>query len=348
MRKDRVPMQGKMIWAELVHLGANMWWDAPKDPNNIDPKFRYRYSIDHVRWDERVWREWTEKMAEIGMNMLVIDLGEALCYPSHPELAVRGSWSPDRMKSEISRLKKMGIEAIPKLNFSACHDAWLGEYHRMLSTPEYYRVCEDVIRDTCEIFSRPRLFHIGFDEEGIDHMKYHCYASARHGELWWHDLLKTVGVVESCGSRAWMWSDAAWKRPEEYVRKCPKSVLQSNWYYSDIWNLGSTEKGAEDALPALRSFEILDKAGFEQVPCGTHWSETKGWKQGLSDDRFEKLVKYCRSRISLSALKGFMMAPWWGYLDDGAYTGPGVIERNREFYLESMELVRRAKSGYGR
>ena len=149
----------KMIWAELVHLGSNMWWDAPREPSNINPKYRYRYAVDYVRWDDAVWKAWTERMAAIGMNMIVIDIGEALRYPSHPELAVKGSWSPERMQAEIARLKTMGIEAIPKLNFSSCHDAWLGEYHRQLSTPAYYRVCEDVIRDTCAIFGTPRFMH---------------------------------------------------------------------------------------------------------------------------------------------------------------------------------------------
>jgi len=33
------------------------------------------------------------------------------------------------MKDEIARLKGLGLEPIPKLNFSACHDAWLKDYN---------------------------------------------------------------------------------------------------------------------------------------------------------------------------------------------------------------------------
>ena len=61
-------------------------------------------------------------------------------FPSHPELAVKGSWSPERMQKELERLRGLGLEPIPKLNFSAMHDEWLGDYGRMLCTDEYYRV----------------------------------------------------------------------------------------------------------------------------------------------------------------------------------------------------------------
>jgi hypothetical protein len=46
-----------------------------------------------------------------------------MVYPSHPELAVKGSWSPEKMKSELARLRALGLEPIPKRNFSASHDA---------------------------------------------------------------------------------------------------------------------------------------------------------------------------------------------------------------------------------
>ena len=90
------------IYGLLIHLGRNMW--APHK------------AADHVRCDENVWREITEHMADVGANMLVIDLGEALFYPSHPELAVKGTWSPEKMRAELKRLRSLGIEPIPKLN----------------------------------------------------------------------------------------------------------------------------------------------------------------------------------------------------------------------------------------
>lgn len=34
----------------------------------------------------------------------------------------------------------------------------------MISTPIYYKVCEDLIVDVADIFDHPRFLHIGYDE----------------------------------------------------------------------------------------------------------------------------------------------------------------------------------------
>ena len=165
------------IRAVLLHPGRNMWgdWKMPDEVAETDGR---SYVPDHVRFDESIWNETIAHMAEKGMNMVVMDLGEFMQFPSHPELAVKGSWSPDRMKAELKKLRDMGLEPIPKLNFSATHDQWLKVYHRMISTPQYYQVAKDVIRDTAEIFGTPRLFHLGWDEERVSyaHQKGHFCA----------------------------------------------------------------------------------------------------------------------------------------------------------------------------
>ena len=45
------------------------------------------------------------------------------------------------------------------------HDAWMKQYSRMVSTPEYYSFCDDIINEVCETFDYPAYFHIGMDEE---------------------------------------------------------------------------------------------------------------------------------------------------------------------------------------
>ena len=77
------------IWAALFHMGSNMWDD-------------YK-ALDHVQFDEKVWRTLTGRMVEVGMNMVVIDLGEAIRYPSHPEIAVKGR---DRKSTRLNSSHK--------------------------------------------------------------------------------------------------------------------------------------------------------------------------------------------------------------------------------------------------
>ena len=182
-------VQGKQAfsWGSLLHFGTNMWSDVvPQRWGNLKTKEELGTiaAADHLRFDEGLWREVTGKMQGIGMNRVVIDVGEGIVLPSHPELAVKGSWTPDRMRAELKRLRGLGLEPIPKLNFSTAHDIWLKEYSRMISTPTYYKVCADVIRDVCEIFDRPALFHLGYDEETPGHQAQYEFLVVRQGDLW--------------------------------------------------------------------------------------------------------------------------------------------------------------------
>ena len=206
----------KMIWACLLHLGMNSWKDIPlnRAPADASRSFKVRCMADYLRTDETVWRSLTDALGKSGANMLIIDVAESVRLPSHPELAVKGTWSIEKFQKELARLRAMGLEVIPKMNFSTCHDSWLKDYQRMVSTEKYYQVCADVIRDVIDIFrvdgKPPRFFHLGYDEETPGHQRSFELAIVRQGELWWHDFLWFAKQVESKGVRPWIWSDYCW------------------------------------------------------------------------------------------------------------------------------------------
>ena len=315
----------KFIWAALLHLGNNMWDDFDDDPdgraksveeekirpNPMGPSgkriSRYR---SYLRCDDAVWRRTSDAARTAGCNLLFIDLGEGVAYPSHPELAVSGTWSVEKFRAELVRLRAMGLEPIPKLNFSATHDAWLKHYHRMLSTRKYYEVVADLIRDAVEIFDHPRFFHIGYDEEqAADQFNNYCVV-ARQGDLWWHDLNYTIGQVERNGAQAVMWADAVWYDRAQFVRRMSKGVLQQNWYYradfSDkalAWKpeFEKTRKGWPEKIHGAAAFLALQEAGFRQIPCASSYYE---------DEATEALVRFCKERMDPSLLLGICTAPW--------------------------------------
>ena len=293
------------IWAALFHMGTNMWCDQPVTswgPYKGE-ELKLVCEADHLRFDEKVWRSLTDRMAKVGMNMVIIDLGEAIQYPSHPELAVKGSWDVERFRKELARLREMGLEPIPKLNFSTAHDTWLKVYQRMVSTKKYYQVCSDLIRDVAEIFDHPRFMHLGYDEETAGHQKKYKYCVVRQGDLWWHDFLWFVKETEKTGMRPWIWSDYVWHHPDLFFKRMPKSVLQSNWYYSREFDAEKLKAlGKEKYITYVKAYEDLDKAGFDQVPTGSNWS---------CDTNFAGTVAHCRKVCSPERLKGFMMAPWF-------------------------------------
>ena len=317
-----------MAWGMLLHLGGNLWEEGGADwskcPHSREEERRLfpdhrlseygtwpKVNRNYVRAEEPVWIAETALMREEGLNLVAIDLGEALAYPSHPELAVKGSWPPDKMRSELRRLRAMGLEPVPKLNFSTCHDAWLREYHCLVSTSKYYEVVRDLIRDVCEVFDTPRYFHIGYDEEMWTAQRTRDLVIIRQGDLWWHDLLYTVNEVEKNGSRAICWSDAYWTGRAEFKRRMPKSVLQCNWYYrSDfgekkmVWNEKFEKEGGwGEKVHGAITFLELEKAGYDQLAGpGNFWGEPAA----------DAVVRFCREHVDPSRLKGFLMSTWAG------------------------------------
>lgn len=289
-----------LIWADLIHLSYNMWVDHEGD-------FRGAHAAGkpYLRFDETLWNDLLHHMQTRGVNMVVLDLGDAVRYDSHPEIAVDNAWSPEKLRAELKKMRALGIEPIPKLNFSTAHDFWLGEYARMVSTSKYYEVCRDLIREVSELFDTPRFFHIGMDEEDCAHQSHHEYAVVRNGDLWWRDLFFYIDEVEKNGSRAWMWSDYLWHHNELFFQKMPKSVLQSNWYYGDVFeNFPAPEVPLGQTLvdeTHVRAYLELAERGYDQIPTGSNWS---------NDLNMEGTVAFLSKNLDASQLLGFMTAPW--------------------------------------
>ena len=297
----------------LVHLGHNMWSDWYPEDMDIS-MIKDGLPDRKLRCRDDFWRASVDYVASKGVNQLVVDVGEGLVFPRRPELAIEGSWSAEKLADEVERLQGLGLEVIPKLNFSTTHSGWTKHYRRMVGTPEYYSMCEDVLKDVSEVFGRPRFIHIGCDEEDgnwhVMQSKTRQYVLVRRGEVWKHDFLHLVKTCESLGARAWAWSDYGWEDPR-FMEWCPKSVLLSNWYYDESFGGFDPKTNKTSDHKRLIQFWQLQEKGYDQVPCGTNWV---GWKRKQqnagADDVIGKLVKLGREAISKDHLYGFMMAPW--------------------------------------
>ena len=289
----------QFMWAHLVHLGSNMWNEEGNTRGREHRSTPCASSI--LRFDGALWDAHMQELRDSGVNTVIVDVGEAMLYESHPEISAKGAFDKARMRREVEKLQALGFEVIPKLNFSACHDAWLGDYSRMLSTPIYYRVCTELIDEVCEVF-KPRHFHLGMDEETAGHQANFNMCIIRQFDLWWHDLYYLVDCVEKNGARAWVWSDYIWNRTDEYLAKMPKSVMQNNWYYGDPFsNLNESRENR------LRCYDLLDAHGFDQVPAGSVFSMA---------DNFERLTEFSKAHISSERLCG-MMQTVWERIDNG-------------------------------
>lgn len=304
---DEAPASN-LCWGLLLHLGHNMWGDCPT---------AYTPPVDHFACDEKIWDELTEKAAKSGLNMIVVDLGEGVQYKSHPEIGIKGAWSVEKLRKDLARMRKIGLEPIPKLNFSACHDFWLGDYSRMLSTKTYYQVCSDLIKEVCEIFESPRFFHLGYDEETYDHQRTLEYVVVRQKELWKHDFLFFVDECEKLGVRPWVWADYGWNHPD-FLEWAPKSVVMSNWYYDKDFN--------PETSAYVKFYLDLKKAGFDQIPTGSNWS---------NNENFDLTVKFGKENLNDAKLLGYLQAPWKFTDAEG-----------RDHNLRSIDQVAAAKERY--
>ncbi|MFH0962459.1 MAG: Tat pathway signal protein [Planctomycetota bacterium] len=273
-----------------------------------------------VQFDMPLWRELLKRAAEAGMNTVVIELAEGVRYESHPELAIRGSWSTNRLKREIAFLRTLGLTPVPLINFSACHDFWLGKYARMVSTDAYYAVVKDLIDEVSELFGRPKLFHLGMDEEQYHDQEHYEYVVIRQYDLWWRDFYFMVDLVERTGARAWVWSDYLWHHPDMFWKKMPKGVLQSNWYYGAEFGLSKRNKFAD----RVRCYMELDEHGYDQVPTASNF---------LNDINVERTVRFCARNVARKRLKGFLAAAW-----------KPTIEARRGDHVELIKQAGRAFS----
>ena len=133
----------------LLHMTDNMWGDYSVPEFRRDAKNLIRGGgiNPSLNFKEENFRRTVDYVVKRGCNLLMLDIGDGVIYPSHPEIAINGSWPAERLNAEVKRLKKLGLEVVPKLNFSSTHDSWLKDYHKMLTSQKYYEVCADLIRD---------------------------------------------------------------------------------------------------------------------------------------------------------------------------------------------------------
>ena len=281
------PTADVKIRSALLHLGMNMWRGYRAPDEKIDPKLGYART--ECPTEPAVWDAVVRRMHERHYNQAIIDLGGGVEFPSHPEITVKGSRSAQWMRDEVRRLADMGIEAVPKLNFAATHDAWLGIYERMLSTSKYYEVVKDLIADAVEMFGNPRFIHIGMDEEDATWQKNYPMVVVRRGELWWHDFNFYQKCIESHNARTIMFCSSMIDYDADTIaRKMPKSTVLnmalyghdrtlewakegckkhgSHWWRSQVWYLSGMPRQ-------------LSERGFDILSCSSNWVNTNDKKK---------------------------------------------------------------------
>ena len=118
--------------------------------------------------DESEWYAAAKQLSDDGFNAVVIDVADGFVYPSHPELAAKGAWNDKTFKAEIGRLRDLGLEPIPCLDFSSGRCAWIG---KAVGSAECRALCVQLIEDVRKVFGRARFFQVAADGWKLDERK---------------------------------------------------------------------------------------------------------------------------------------------------------------------------------
>ena len=245
-----------------------------------------------------------DEVSKMGIDLVVVDVLDAMQYDSHPEISLKNAFTHDEIRALLTYMRERGMEPIPKLNFSACHDVWLKEYSWMKGTAKYYEVVKDLIDEVCAVFDHPSLFHLGMDEEDLGtHKK--GMTIIRCNDLWFHDLYFYMDCVQKNGARPWVWADYYWMHADEFTKRMPKECLLSNWGYMRYWDGHARVKMQYD------SYVALAKLGYDQIPCGSEW---------CCHQNIAQTVQYFKEKGLVDEhLLGFMIAPWTGFHEVNRY-----------------------------
>lgn len=302
-----------------------------------------------LHFDDSTWEKALKLAAECGFNTVVLEVGNAIYYSSHPEICAPDAWSHSRVKAEVARCRELGLTLLPLLNFSAKHDHWLGEYGEMLTTETYRRVADDLIRELYELFDRPAYIHIGMDEENEVYVK----GDQRPGRLYWEDFRSLIDSVKATGAQPWIWSDPLFEKPLMFATNvAPEEVLISPWYYHAYkpehytptdsapeyvayygreqfakLNLRYVEEDPLHSITRCLAVPLMQK-GYRYVPCASVYNHCI--------HNTPELVEHFMEGAPADQLVGFMTDPWCP-----------TIESNWKQIEDSLLLMSKAARDHG-
>jgi hypothetical protein len=275
------------------------------------------------------------QLARWGYNLLHLHLIDdqrcALRFPSRPELATPGAYTPDEMREFVERARGHGIAVMPEIECLG-HAALITGHRKYRhlgeqtehqygfnaicpSHPETREVIADLLRDTAAIFPH-EVIHVGLDEVefgkcprcrrkfGAASQPWERFAA--HSE-WVH------AEVRKLGRRPAMWADHVVHEPR-IMKGFRRDVLMFNWQYI-----------AEYESP---NAALLLDAGFEAVACpATVCYGTRIMPNRMNFANLRNLVhRSLPQRRQRRGVTGIVNTVWcpWRYL-------PGAIDYGMAF-----------------
>lgn len=165
-----------------------------------------------------------DAMAAAGMNLLVVDVKDAVIYRRLPRIRRRYSVPMQELVEIAGRARALDIEVVPKLNFSLSpqhrHSAWFEPIQADPPSAAFWRRGFAAVDEVIAAI-HPRIVHVGMDED-----------DTRSPEEYRHDLLRLHKELTQRGVRMAIWADVGhrWRAQQRWkevpaIRALPRDVI---------------------------------------------------------------------------------------------------------------------------
>ena len=114
-------MSGERIWAMLLHMTATLWPkgdpDSRDSQNAKDPQSVYD-NCERPSFQADKLEQILRIMPQCGFNTVMLDVGNGMEYERHPDISMKHALTKDEMKRLCDFIRSLGMEPVPRLNFS--------------------------------------------------------------------------------------------------------------------------------------------------------------------------------------------------------------------------------------
>ena len=207
--------------------------------------------------------------APCGFNQLMLEIGRAFPYRSHPKVAAPWVWSRAQWKEFVRAARGLGFELIPQYNALGHQgESGLATAYPELSEdangwclcprqPRVLQCLRDIFDELIEL-TGPRCFHVGLDEADVPSspplfgLCPRCKGTDG-GALFADHVLGMHAHLKRRGLETTMWADMLLHRPEhnmvhglrpgtwKAIDRLPRDIVMIDWVYTPVKRYGGAE-----------------------------------------------------------------------------------------------------------
>jgi len=296
-----------------------------------------------------------ERLAQLGYNMLVLNLEHRFAFPSRPGIAPPGSLTPMMARHLVDFGAKLGVEVVPQPNLIGhCEglcateryahlsaDPWTqapwGGYEQLnLELAESRELVRDMIADIVAAFPG-RYLHIGGDE--VRRMDYlFPDDTARQLAAMKEHFGFVLELARSHRREVMIWGDMPLRHPE-LMAALPRDLIICDWHYGPKGSRETLERYKTEGFRVLAAPSVPTYVAFATLPAEGH----------------ANITKMVTDAVDLG-LEGFLLTTWefgqgsafdlvWPWVALAAALAQGEVSEESDAYLVRFGAARYGVDG---